>query len=37
MDTEPIIETEPDPYSDPVLAVFSQESADDPHEAYRQS
>jgi cytochrome P450 len=35
MDTEPIIETEPVPFSDPVLAVFSQESADDPHEAYR--
>ncbi len=35
METEPIIETEPVRYSDPVLAVFSQESADDPDEAYR--
>jgi cytochrome P450 len=35
METEHIIETEPAPHSDPMLAVFSQESADDPHEGYR--
>jgi cytochrome P450 len=35
METEPIMESEPAPFSDPVLAVFSQESADDPREGYQ--